>query len=469
MMIARSEQHNVARDSSLSSSPRLEMMMDESQPSAGLNCALFVESNKCRWRNSGDDELDWAPVNRVSTSEQWFPYLEVQTYPDQYAGALVSGPRQGWEGGRLESDLVPCIGSSLKLTATVWRSKNSDQGNEPKLQVCTRNQGEERMPLINCADFEIRNGIPMSVDVPVANDPQLPAQVIINGYNFIGPSGGAIFLQDIIIEGTTSCSTEQVDETIHNFARDENTQSLLDEQSTEAVLGKLKNNYQSLVSLENRKLSASSSHVRPIPLVNGMSELQDTKPTLVPPSMASELARSSANAGPSIPTLFETCIALSCNPSDLNCKFWRSSGPNLWEIGSTNRAANPLTGVPYGPGTAQKYLVASFLNNVVNNYILVSDILQVPSTDTFFCFYEYFATEGLTLSICTSEMDCFYSKNNLTIALKENRKWNIRCTRLPEGVYRIRVIAENRGKNKGEVGFLPIRLSRDPDGLDFIC
>ena len=61
-------------------------------------------------------------------------------------------------------------------------------------------------------------------------------------------------------------------------------------------------------------------------------------------------------------TLFETCLALSCNPSglfdigkkectDLNCKFWRSAGNNRWEIGSANRVSNPLTGIHLPPGT----------------------------------------------------------------------------------------------------------------------
>uniref|UniRef100_A0A0K0DQV0 MAM domain-containing protein n=1 Tax=Angiostrongylus cantonensis TaxID=6313 RepID=A0A0K0DQV0_ANGCA len=170
--------------------------------------------------------------------------------------------------------------------------------------------------------------------------------------------------------------------------------------------------------------------------------------------------------------LFETCLALSCNPSDLNCKFWRSSGENRWEIGSAGRITNPLTGIPVPPSSAHKFLVAPFLDAHVTGYTLVSESLTVPHMEpVFFCFHDYIATHGLRLSICTDNMDCFYKKNTLLLgnAVDENKKWNIHCVKLPTGKYELRVMAENLGGNKGEVGFLPIRLSRDPDGQEFIC
>ncbi|KHJ99178.1 hypothetical protein OESDEN_00840 [Oesophagostomum dentatum] len=37
------------------------------------------------------------------------------------------------------------------------------------------------------------------------------------------------------------------------------------------------------------------------------------------------------------------------------------------------------------------------------------------------------------------------------------------------GKYELRIIAENLEENKGEVGFLPIRLARDSNGEDRIC
>lgn len=116
--------------------------------------------------------------------------------------------------------------------------------------------------------------------------------------------------------------------------------------------------------------------------------------------------------------------------ADLSCKFWRSSGNNRWEIGTPGRATNPLTGVHLAPGSgtlqmnslftqpvvieiclAQKFLVAPFMDPHVKKYTLVSERLSIPSMESvFFCFDEYFATQGLSLAVCTEEMECFYKK-----------------------------------------------------------
>ncbi|RCN33914.1 hypothetical protein ANCCAN_20243, partial [Ancylostoma caninum] len=169
--------------------------------------------------------------------------------------------------------------------------------------------------------------------------------------------------------------------------------------------------------------------------------------------------------------LYETCLALSCNPSDLSCKFWRSSGNNRWEIGTPGRASNPLTGVHQAPA-AQKFLVAPFVDPRVRKYTLVSESVSIPSMESvFFCFDEYFATQGLSLDVCTEQMECFYKKTVVALgdSIYENKKWNTRCVKLRPGTYELRVIAENLGENKGEVGFLPIRLAHDPAGQNRIC
>ncbi|VDK72916.1 unnamed protein product [Cylicostephanus goldi] len=102
---------------------------------------------------------------------------------------------------------------------------------------------------------------------------------------------------------------------------------------------------------------------------------------------------------------------LNCMTLDLSCKFWRSSGDHRWEIGTQGRPANPLTGVRGPPETAQKFLVAPFLDRNVRKYVLVSDVIATPAAEpVFFCFYEYFATQGLSLSVCTEDMNCFYKK-----------------------------------------------------------
>ncbi|PIO63355.1 hypothetical protein TELCIR_15044 [Teladorsagia circumcincta] len=134
----------------------------------------------------------------------------------------------------------------------------------------------------------------------------------------------------------------------------------------------------------------------------------------------------------------------------------------------------------------QKFLVAPFLDPNIRSYTLVSEALTIPLMETvYFCFYEYLATQGLSLSVCTDRMDCFYRKDTLltgnTIDVREkiqttecwlgqeNKKWNVRCVKLPVGTYELRVIAENNGENKGEIGFLPIRLAHDPAGQKMIC
>ncbi|KAK6046921.1 hypothetical protein COOONC_15576, partial [Cooperia oncophora] len=156
----------------------------------------------------------------------------------------------------------------------------------------------------------------------------------------------------------------------------------------------------------------------------------------------------------------------------LSCKFWRSSGNNRWEIGSAGRLSNPLTGINQLPDTAQKFLVAPFLDSNIQSYTLVSEALTIPMVEPiYFCFYEYLATQGLSLTICTDRMDCFYKKDSLMTGntIDENKKWNVRCVRLPVGTYELRVLAENNGDNKGELGFLPIRLAYDPAGQKMIC
>ncbi|KAK6015137.1 hypothetical protein OSTOST_19442 [Ostertagia ostertagi] len=140
--------------------------------------------------------------------------------------------------------------------------------------------------------------------------------------------------------------------------------------------------------------------------------------------------------------------------SDLSCNFWRSAGTNRWEIGSPGRLSNPLTGINQLPDTAQKFLVAPFLDPNIRSYTLVSEALTIPLMETvYFCFYEYLATQGLSLSVCTDRMDCFYRKDTL----------------LTGNTIDLRVIAENSGENKGEIGFLPIRLAHDPAGQKMIC
>ncbi|WKY15795.1 hypothetical protein Q1695_000910 [Nippostrongylus brasiliensis] len=441
-----------------------------------LSCGTFAE--KCKWANTNDEEMDWITLQALPNPERYLAALGVENYPDPAAAALVSAARPGWEGGQLISDPLPCLPYGIRVTATAWRTRSGPIHDQPKLQVCSKNVNEVKFPLVNCNDFDVRNGVPVTVDVPAANNPNQPAQIVFYGNNFVSSQGGAIFLQDIVVEGSLTCDGESLDS--HPVLVGENpSQREFDERQPQLSSAYSKNSERAdpigplkvmdgLSSLEmlvdrssntikaTRKSMISSSNAKPPKPFDEQSIVE--APIPLPPSPFSTLT------APSVPSpfasmpvqsaLFESCLELSCNPSDLSCKFWRSAGSNRWEIGTAGRISNPLTGINLPPGTAQKFLVAPFLDSNVNSYTLVTEPLTVPLMEpVYFCFHEYFATQGLSLSICTDKMECFYRKRTLLTG---------------DGID-LRVVAENFGENKGEIGFLPIRLARDPAGQQMIC
>ncbi|EFO89666.1 hypothetical protein CRE_07374 [Caenorhabditis remanei] len=469
--------------------PRFAMQQDEIRSVSSLNCASFAD--KCRWSNTQEEELDWTTLTESPQAAAFLPTLDVQNLPGQSAGSLTSPARNGWESGQLISDALPCMTSGLKVTATAWRSKVGPTSEQPKLQVCARNSNEEKFPLINCNEFEIRNGVPMSADIPTPNDPNLPTQIVFSGNNFIAKEGGALFIQDIVIEGSLKCNGESLDSHPTLISNPPSRANDNDKRSFAESVGSLKgiegipgleaidasfpaNLDEQRIAIANLQRSLQSNSVveqQPKPAADIQSVISAVpQPAAAQPAPQAPLT--SAESLSSVPSLFESCLALSCNPSDLSCKFWRSSGNNRWEIGTSGRVANPLTGINLPPGTAQKFLVAPFFDSHISSYTLVSEALNVPLLEeVYFCFYEYYATEGLSIAVCTDKMDCFYKKSGLTMgdSLRENKKWNVRCSKLPPGTYELRVIAENAGENKGEVGFLPIRLARDAKGQQLIC
>jgi len=73
-------------------------------------------------------------------------------------------------------------------------------------------------------------------------------------------------------------------------------------------------------------------------------------------------------------------------------------------------------------------LVAPFLDSHISSYALVSESLTVPPLkDVYFCFYEYYATHGLSLSVCTDKMDCFYKKSGLAMGENIDVTLNLDC------------------------------------------
>ncbi|VDM76262.1 unnamed protein product [Strongylus vulgaris] len=66
-------------------------------------------------------------------------------------------------------------------------------------------------PLLNCDDFNINNGVPVTINVPAPTNPNLPTQIVFYGNNFVSPFGGAIFLQDILLQGNLECTEKNLD------------------------------------------------------------------------------------------------------------------------------------------------------------------------------------------------------------------------------------------------------------------
>ncbi|CAD6185149.1 unnamed protein product [Caenorhabditis auriculariae] len=457
---------------SASGAPQFSAQIDEMRSVSTLNCANFAE--KCRWANTNEEELNWSTLQESPQATSFLQTLGVQNLPEQTAGVLVSTPRKGWEGGQLVSDPLPCIGNSLKVTATVWRSRLGPNSEQPKLQLCSKNTNEEKFPLVNCNEFEIRNGVPMSVDVPAPNTPNSPAQIVFYGNNFVAPEGGAIFLQDIVVEGSLQCNGEVYDshptliadpflKPSEKSSKKSYSDSIGPLKAMEGVSGlEAINAVPTAPDYDEGRISQFQTYSKGV--VPALPPAPAQPPVLAPAiqqPVVQQQPQPASNSFAAQPTLFESCLSLSCNPSDLSCKFWRSAGNNRWGIAISGRVSNPLTGIQLPPGTAQKFLVAPFFDSHISSYTLVSEQITIPlMEEVYFCFYEYYATQGLSLSVCTDKMDCFYKKNSLTMgeAVEDNKKWNIRCAKMPPGNYEMRVIAENTGENKGEVGFLPIRL-----------
>ncbi|VDM59941.1 unnamed protein product [Angiostrongylus costaricensis] len=455
-------------------------MHDEVNSLLSLNCRTFSEN--CKWSNTNEEELDWTTLQALPDAERFLSTLEVENYPDLASGVLASNSRPGWEGGQLISDPIPCLPNGIRVAATAWRSRIGSINEQPKLQARTFSIGTDS----SYRFYLFRNGVPLTVDVPSANDPNEPAQIVFYGNNFVAALGGAIFLQDIVFEGRLSCNSKtdthpilMGDDVLQGRAYEERHQTTVYTPQPQSVKPlKIMEELSGLEVLADKSSTLDRSSEKSMSPSNSISSQieEDLLADLQPDSLKAVIpitSTSSPTNSLQIPSqLFETCLALSCNPSDLNCKFWRSSGENRWEIGSADRITNPLTGIHVPPSSAQKFLVAPFLDAHATSYTLVSESLTVPHMEpVFFCFHDYIATHGLRLSICTDNMDCFYKKDTLLLgnAVDENKKWNIHCVKLPIGKYELRVMAENLGGNKGEVGFLPIRLSRDPAGQEFIC
>ncbi|VDL69508.1 unnamed protein product [Nippostrongylus brasiliensis] len=391
-----------------------------------LSCGTFAE--KCKWANTNDEEMDWITLQALPNPERYLAALGILYHKnaimnrsflvaDPAAAALVSAARPGWEGGQLISDPLPCLPYGIRVTATAWRTRSGPIHDQPKLQVCSKNVNEVKFPLVNCNDFDVRNGVPVTVDVPAANNPNQPAQIVFYGNNFVSSQGGAIFLQDIVVEGSLTCDGESLDS--HPVLVGENpSQREFDERQPQ-------------LSSAYSKNSERADPIGPLKVMDGLSSLEmlvDRSSNTIKATRKSMI--SSSNAKP----------------------------PKPFDEQSIVEAPIPLPPSPFSTLTAPS--VPSPFASMPVQSALFESCLELSCNPS-----------GLSLSICTDKMECFYRKRTLLTGdgIDENKKWNVRCVSLPAGTYELRVVAENFGENKGEIGFLPIRLARDPAGQQMIC
>ncbi|VDK43289.1 unnamed protein product [Anisakis simplex] len=466
------------------STHHVETSLDEMESPSALNCHVFDET--CRWSNTNEDELDWKMRGSAREAEGFITTLASSSLPDLSAAVLTSTRNNGWEAGQLISDQLPCITSPLQLTATVWRSHAPTPYELPNLQVCSRNVHSD-LPLSNCNLFPIKNGVPVTVNVPLPKDLFSPVQIVLVGDNFVGSDGGAIFLQDLYIDGhiDSDCSATGVD-TQKQFASD-----------------------QALSLSESKTLHPLRTDKLLLPSLSAMSNLIPSPPKKRL-NAHSVMSLESQSASSSSDHLYETCLTLSCNPAETQCK-WRSEG-DAWLKASTHRSSNPLTGVHIPPTGSTGYLVAPFTddNPQSSYYQMISPTVNVPFNEgaLYFCFNEYFATDGLRLAICIdrSAQNCFYSKSDINIETNIEVRTELTIVtwqdsfmqmlqscqqRTADGILSVfnfqvvhtrfsvafyllipcyvSIVAQNRGANRGDIGFVPVRVTRDPSGSDAVC
>uniref|UniRef100_A0A915PZX9 MAM domain-containing protein n=1 Tax=Setaria digitata TaxID=48799 RepID=A0A915PZX9_9BILA len=401
--------------------------LDVIQLASDLNCHGF--NTNCRWSNTNEDELDWKVLISAPEAEPWINSLQRTHLPDASAAVLLSGDRNTWESGQLVSDLLPCIVSPLQLTATVWRSSShrpSDQ-QQPNLHICSRNAHDD-LSSLNCNLFPIQNGIPVTVNVPVPRDPTTPAQIVLLGDNFAGRHSGAIFVQDIVVDG-----------------------DLVPDCTIKATFATLDSNKRRMQPKEPIALKNFHDTINSLVDIEELSAMQKISNVRQP--YRSQFAASSAED-----SLVASCLKLSCNLAEEDCDWLNDIFG--WTISTgTDGFSNPLTGIMTRPAGINAYLVASY-NDDSNDSIrqIISPLISIPPSvqPTYFCFFEYFALEGARFTMCTDKFfkGCFYSKTDI---YKDGRHMQIH------------VVAENKGPNKGDIGFVPLRFTRDLAGNDPIC
>ncbi|VDK86914.1 unnamed protein product [Litomosoides sigmodontis] len=412
------------------------------QESSDLNCHGF--GSECRWSNTNEDELDWKVLVSTPEAEPWVSALHTTHLPDALAAVLLSSGRSARDAGRLVSDLLPCIVSPLRLTATVWRSSlGGPFEQQPNLQICSRNTNSDQL-YSNCSPFPIQNGIPVTVNIPGPRDPTAPAQIILLGDNFVGKRGGAIFVEDIIVDGNlvpdctikTSFTTQR-----SNELRRQQSRRLLPSHN-------FKDSTDSLIEEVDNKRKISD--------LRQASALQLASPSLTD-------------------SLMIQCLKLSCSSVEKSCS-WQKDVAGWMASTGTAGFSNLSTSIITPPVGIDSFLLASYSGNSKNSVRrIISPSISISSSERpiYFCFYEYFALKGAHFTMCTNELNkgCFYSRTDVSsdVHSQKGRRWNFRCAELPAGTYKIYVSSESNGPVQGDIGFVPLRLSRNRDGSDPVC
>ncbi|VDK46073.1 unnamed protein product, partial [Gongylonema pulchrum] len=180
--------------------------------------------------------------------------------------------------------------------------------------------------------------------------------IVLLGDNFVGPNGGAIFVQDIVVDGelVSDCTVTATFDTMHL------SKTILD-----------------------RSFSRTSTFQDPI---EKLADNHDLDPMQSNPSRRPSSAPNFSELS-SPDSAFAACLKLSCNPAGINtiCRkhecSWRDDTVRWMVSSGAAGSSNPLTGIMTTPAGIQTFLVASYNDDNRNaTYQMISPLISIPAS-----------------------------------------------------------------------------------------